>query len=82
MVKSAKFQMTIHIDNDREENKIELILYSQGNVISTLIRKVCRMNLSTCYHNYKIAHVCTVSLPEYFCETQIYLYGLQQNTFS
>ena len=28
--------MTIHIDYDREENKIELILESQGNVISTL----------------------------------------------
>ena len=29
--------MTIHIDYDREENKIELILESQGNVIRTLI---------------------------------------------
>ena len=28
--------MTIHIDYDREENKIELILYSQSNVIRTL----------------------------------------------
>ena len=28
--------MTIHIDYDREENKIELILESQGNVIRTL----------------------------------------------
>ena len=28
--------MTIDIDYDREENKIELILDSQGNVISTL----------------------------------------------
>ena len=28
--------MTIHIDHDREENKIELILESQGNVIRTL----------------------------------------------
>ena len=28
--------MTIHIDYDREENKIELILASQGNVIRTL----------------------------------------------
>ena len=37
-VKSAKIQMTIHIDYDREENKIELILESQGNVISTLQR--------------------------------------------
>ena len=34
--KSGKFQMAIHIDYDREENKIELILDSQGNVISTL----------------------------------------------
>ena len=29
--------MTIHIGYDREEDKIELILPSQGNVISTLI---------------------------------------------
>ena len=29
--------MTIHIDYDREENKIELILKSQGNVIRTLV---------------------------------------------
>ena len=36
VTKSGTFQMTIHIDNDREENKIELILYSQGNVISNL----------------------------------------------
>ena len=28
--------MAIHIDYDREENKIELILDSQGNVISIL----------------------------------------------
>ena len=35
-VKSAKIQMTIHIDYDREENKIELVLASQGNLISTL----------------------------------------------
>ena len=28
--------MTIHIGYDREEDKIELILPSQGNVISTL----------------------------------------------
>ena len=28
--------MANHIDYDREENKIELILDSQGNVISTL----------------------------------------------
>ena len=28
--------MAIHIDYDREENKIELILDSQGNMISTL----------------------------------------------
>ena len=29
--------MTIHIDYDREENKIESILESQGNVIRTLM---------------------------------------------
>ena len=40
MTKSGKFQMTIHIDYDREENKIELILESQGNVIRTLIPHV------------------------------------------
>ena len=34
--KSGKFQMTIHIDYDREENKIESILASQSNVIRTL----------------------------------------------
>jgi len=34
--KSGKFQMIIHIDYDREENKIALILASQGNVIRTL----------------------------------------------
>ena len=28
--------MAIHIDYDREENKIELILDSQGNMIRTL----------------------------------------------
>ena len=37
MEKSAKFQMTIHIDYDREENKNELFLDSQGNVIRTLV---------------------------------------------
>ena len=37
VTKSGKFQMTIHIDYDREENKIELILKSQDNVIRTLI---------------------------------------------
>ena len=36
VTKSGKFQMTIHIDYDREENKIELILESQGNVIRTI----------------------------------------------
>ena len=34
--KSGKFQMKIHIDYDREENKIESILASQSNVIRTL----------------------------------------------
>ena len=34
--KNGIFQMTIHIDYDREENKIELILDSQSNVIKTL----------------------------------------------
>ena len=29
--------MAIHIGYDREEDKIELILASQGNVISTLV---------------------------------------------
>ena len=29
--------MTIHIDYDREENKIESILASQSNVIRTLV---------------------------------------------
>ena len=36
-VKNGKFQMTIHIDYDREENRIELILISQGDVIRTLV---------------------------------------------
>ena len=36
MEKSAKFQMTIHIDYDREENKIESILASQTKMIRTL----------------------------------------------
>ena len=36
MVKSAKFQMTIHIDYDREENKIEYILASQTKMIRPL----------------------------------------------
>ena len=35
-VKSAKIQMTIHIDYDREENKIESILASQTKMIRTL----------------------------------------------
>ena len=38
--KSGKFQMTIHIDYDREENKIESILASQSNVIRTLTNVV------------------------------------------
>ena len=37
--KSAKFQTTIHIDYDREENKIELILDSQTKMISTLVQR-------------------------------------------
>ena len=36
VTKSGKFQMTIHIDYDREENNIELSLDSQCNVIRTL----------------------------------------------
>ena len=32
--------MAIHIGYDREEDKIELILASQGNVISTLALKL------------------------------------------
>ena len=39
-VKSAKIQMTIHIDYDREENKIESILASQTKVIRTLVLTV------------------------------------------
>ena len=37
VTKSGIFQMTIHIDYDKEENKIELILDSQGNEIRTLV---------------------------------------------
>ena len=37
MVKSAKFQMTIHIDNDREENKIQFLMASQTKMIRTLV---------------------------------------------
>ena len=36
MVKSAKFQMTIHIDYDREENKIQYLMASQTKMIRTL----------------------------------------------
>ena len=36
MVKSAKFQMTIHIDYDREENKIQFLMDSQTKMIRTL----------------------------------------------
>ena len=36
MVKSAKFQMTIHIDYDREENKIQFLMASQTKMIRTL----------------------------------------------
>ena len=43
--KSGKFQMANHIDYDREENKIELILDSQGNVISTLEHYHLIMNI-------------------------------------
>ena len=37
MVKSAKFQMTIHIDNDREENEIQFLMASQTKMIRTLV---------------------------------------------
>ena len=49
--------MTIHIEYDREENKIELILDSQSNVIRTLLFsevrnfKVAKVNL----HDLKIS---------------------------
>ena len=36
MEKSAKFQMTIHIDYDREENKIQFSMDSQTKTIRTL----------------------------------------------
>ena len=36
MEKSAKFQMTIHIDYDREENKIRFLMASHTKMISTL----------------------------------------------
>ena len=38
--------MTIHIDYDREENKIELFLDSQSNVIGTLKHSVKSKNFS------------------------------------
>ena len=41
MVKSAKFQMTIHIDNDREENKIQFLMASQTKMIRTLVYHRC-----------------------------------------
>ena len=37
MEKSAKFQMTIHIDYDREENKIQFLMASQTKMIRTLV---------------------------------------------
>ena len=39
MEKSAKFQMTIHIDYDREENKIQFLMDSQTKMIRTLVIK-------------------------------------------
>ena len=45
--------MAIHIDYDREENKIELILESQGNVIRTLIQKSY-----TKMHTYAVLESC------------------------
>ena len=39
--------MTIHIDYDREENKIELILASQSNMIRTL-------GSSPFYHTFQV----------------------------
>ena len=35
--KSAKFQTTIHIDYDREENKTQFLILSQTKMIRTLI---------------------------------------------
>ena len=31
--------MTIHIDNDREENKIQFLMASQTKMIRTLVKK-------------------------------------------
>ena len=50
--KSGKFQMTIHIDYDREENKIESILASQSNVIRTL--EICVLPSSWRFLVWKI----------------------------
>ena len=44
--------MANHIDYDREENKIELILDSQGNVISTLT------NWQLSFKNQVVTFVC------------------------
>ena len=57
--KSGKFQMTIHIDYDREENKIESILASQSNVIRTLGSKFAifeMMKCRECQKNLKFPH--------------------------
>ena len=43
MVKSAKFQMTIHIDYDREENKIQFLMASQTKMIRTLAMGTFRL---------------------------------------
>ena len=37
LAKGAKFQTTIHIGNDREEDKIEYLIVSQGKMIMSLV---------------------------------------------
>ena len=36
LAKGAKFQTTIHIGNDREEDEIEYLIVSQGKMIMSL----------------------------------------------
>ena len=57
MEKSAKFQMTIHIDYDREENKIQFLMASQTKMIRTLtiVRNSLHVLISHCLNTISLS---------------------------
>ena len=59
--------MTFHIGYDREEDKIELILASQGNVISTLVYHIVRTTSGIAISTYLATRRLPPPTPPFAC---------------